>query len=364
MSEPLVIVGGGPAGATAALALAEAGARPLVVERDKAARHKICGEFLSIEAQACLHAAGLDVLAMGAAPISRLRLVRGRRVAEAALPFRAAGLTRKRLDEELLARAEAAGARVERGVAVREITRGRVVLDGGRTLDAATLLLASGKHEVRGVQRPADGTVAGLIGFKSYFRLARAQDAQLRDHIEVLMFSGGYAGLQHVEDGIANLCLLVTSETLTAAGGKWPGLLAVLRAACGHLDDRLAGAEELLERPITISGVPYGYLHRDSGDGIYRLGDQFAVIPSFSGDGMSMAMHSGRAAAKAVLSGVSAADYHAARRHELGPQVALADRLYRMTAPNPMQALAIRAAQIWPGVLTRIAAATRVPGYA
>lgn len=365
MRESLVIIGGGPAGATAALVLAQAGETPLLLERDRAARHKICGEFLSHEAQASLRAAGLDIWAMGAAPISRLRLVRGRRIAEAALPFTAAGLTRKRLDEELLTRAGLAGARIERGVTVREVRGSQISTDNRqRTITADRLLLATGKHEVRGMQRSAAGTVSGLIGFKTYFRLSTDQDERLRDHIEVMMFDGGYAGLQHVEGGMANLCLLVTADRLAAAGGNWPGLLTQLRRGCGHLEDRLAGADERLERPITIAGVPYGYVHRDVGDGIYRLGDQFAVIPSFSGDGMSMAMHSGRTAAAAVLTGVDAAAYHTARRRELAPQVRLADRLYRITRPAPMQALAIRAAQLWPGLLTRIAAATRVPEQA
>lgn len=362
--KPLVIIGGGPAGATAALVLAEGGARPMVIERDAAPRHRICGEFLSVEAQTSLSAAGLDIWAMGAAPITRLRLVRGRRVAEAALPFKAAGLTRRRLDEELLTRAQVAGARIERGVAVREVRGSQIVIDGQRTMLTDRLLLASGKHEVRGMRRPTRGTVSGLIGFKNYFHLSGEQDALLQGHIEVLMFAGGYAGLQHVECGMANLCLLVTAEKLAAAGGNWVGLLSQLRRECGHLEDRLSGAEPLLDRPITIAGVPYGYLHRDIGDGIYRLGDQFAVIPSFSGDGMSMAMHSGRTAALAILNGQSATTYHASRRRELAPQVRLADRLYRLTRSASMQALAVRAGQMWPGLLSRIAMATRVPAAA
>lgn len=364
MKKPLVIVGGGPAGATAALVLAGAGKRPMLIERDRAARHKMCGEFLSYEAQVSLKAAGIDVWALGAASINRLRLVRGRRVAEAELPFHAAGLTRQRLDEELLLRAASAGARIERGVSVREVRDSQIVIDHHRTMLTDQLLLASGKHDVRGVGRAKTGTVSDLIGFKTYFRLAAEQDAELRNHIEVMMFPGGYAGLQHVEGGMANLCLLVTGAKLAAAGGHWPELFRQLRRECGHLEDRLTGADEILERPITIAGVPYGYLHLDRGDGIFRLGDQFAVIPSFSGDGMSIAMHSGRMAANAILAGTSAAAYHFATRQQLAPQVMLANRLYRLTRPAPMQALAVAAAQFWPGLLTWIASATRVPDAA
>lgn len=76
------MVGGGLAGGAAACGLAlggfAAGGRAVtLLERDRAPVDKICGEFLSVEAQASLAAIGLDVAALGGHRISRLRLVRG-----------------------------------------------------------------------------------------------------------------------------------------------------------------------------------------------------------------------------------------------------------------------------------------------
>ena len=79
------------------------------------------------------------------------------------------------------------------------------------------------------MRRPTRGTVSGLIGFKSYFRLSGDQDAQLQGHIEVLMFAGGYAGLQHVEGGMANLCLLVTAGKAVQAGTEVKEPAVILR---------------------------------------------------------------------------------------------------------------------------------------
>src|ERR687896_2429694 len=62
MSEDLdaIIVGGGPAGASAAIGLAASGARVLLAERERFPREKLCGEFISPE---CLgHFARLGVL--------------------------------------------------------------------------------------------------------------------------------------------------------------------------------------------------------------------------------------------------------------------------------------------------------------
>jgi len=100
-----VIVGGGLAGGYAAALLAASGARPLVLERTAEPVDKVCGEFLSAEAQGYLRGAGLDLVSLGAASITKVRVANGERLAEAALPFPALGITRRRLDEALLAHA-------------------------------------------------------------------------------------------------------------------------------------------------------------------------------------------------------------------------------------------------------------------
>src|SRR3546814_9091415 len=84
--------------------------------------------------------------------------------------------------------------------------------------------------------------------------------------------------------------------------------------------ERLAEAEPLIDRPLAVSNIPYGFVHRpDPGQiSFYRLGDQTAVIPSFSGDGMAIALHSGIAAARCHLAGGSAVDFHRALRRALG----------------------------------------------
>ena len=55
----VAIVGAGPAGSAAAAALARRGRRVLLVEQDSLPRHKVCGEFLSTEAQGSLQRLGL-----------------------------------------------------------------------------------------------------------------------------------------------------------------------------------------------------------------------------------------------------------------------------------------------------------------
>src|ERR1700722_2367237 len=99
---PPLIVGGGPAGCTAAHILARAGHRATLIERTTGPTDKVCGDFLSVEAIEALLACGIDLDELAPAPITSIRIIHGRRVAATRLPFAAYGLTRRVLDEALL----------------------------------------------------------------------------------------------------------------------------------------------------------------------------------------------------------------------------------------------------------------------
>src|SRR4029077_12967289 len=114
MSEAIV-VGGGLAGAAFAIELARQGRPVTVLEKTTGAHHKVCGEFLSAEAQALLARLGLEWWRLGARPAGQLGLEFGGRNERLKLPFRGAGLSRFLLDQALLDAAARAGAPIIRG---------------------------------------------------------------------------------------------------------------------------------------------------------------------------------------------------------------------------------------------------------
>jgi flavin-dependent dehydrogenase len=363
--KEVLIVGGGLAGGAAATHLARSGAAVRLLERHAEPRHKVCGEFLSIEAQRHLAALGLDLDRLGGAPISRVRLVSGARAVEANLPFTALGLTRLRLDEVLLDHAEALGARIERGVTVRSLDSGLLKTTHG-DLRPTTLFLGNGKHDLRGAKRDAAGALNRFIGFKMYYRIDERVRAALDGAIEVILFQGGYAGLQLVENGVANLCLVYRDDAFGALGRSWDNLFARLLTE-PHLERRLGSAEPLLDRPLTIAGVPYGFVHRDAktaSSNLFRLGDQAAVIPSFCGDGMSIAIHSGRLAAQCVIADADARAYHAQLRKDVAWQVRSATTLQRLGDGGLGRSLIMASATLAPHLLSAMATLSRVPDRA
>jgi flavin-dependent dehydrogenase len=368
LTEDVVIVGGGLAGASAACILAKAGHPALLLERDPEPRHKVCGEFLSIEAQTYLSHLGIDLDALGASRISRLRLFHRRKRTEVDLPFMARGLSRKVLDEALLQRAASLGARVSRGVTVRSISSDESMhcVDTGprETIRAETLFLASGKHDIRGTKRPASGSINDLIGFKIHYRLSAEQHAALEGAIEIILFKDGYAGLQLIEGGIANLCLVVMRRRFEEVGKSWDNLVEQIARECPNLRDRLQGAITPFEKPLSIFQIPYGFLHRPSSVdpvGLFRLGDQMGVIPSFTGEGMSMALHSGCLAASSLLHrGRSSSTFHNQMRSDIRRQIRLAFLLNKAARQSIGQDLIFHVCRIRPAIMRQVAAVTRV----
>lgn len=361
----ILVAGGGLAGAAVAISLAQAGRRVVVIERDAAPRHKICGEFLSAEAAGYLKKHNLDPASLGGHDISRLRLVRGGDVVAADLPFTGTGLSRKKLDAALLDHAAASGAIVMRGRAIRQIETADgllVTVDGLEKMRPAVLFLATGKHELRGAKRAATAP-APLVGFKMYFRLTAPQTAALAGHVELIMVGQGYAGLQLVEEDQANLCFLVHRDRLAQAG-NFQTLLTDLCAESPHLKQRLAGAAPLLAAPLTIACVPYGFMHRaDPADTapLYRLGDQAGVIQSFTGDGMSIALHSAALAAQIYLAGGTAVAFHQRLAGHITGQIRRSGAIFGlMNAPMAQPAL-FGVARAWPTALGLAARLTRVP---
>jgi flavin-dependent dehydrogenase len=365
--DEVLILGGGVAGCAASIALARKGQSITLIEREPTARHKVCGEFLSGEALEDLHALSIDVASLGAVPINYVRLAAARRAAEAPLPFPAASLTRKALDTALIAEAIAAGVRVERGCSVQALSRTannlwRATLDDGAIFEAPAVFLATGKHDLRGYARPADPE--RWIAFKMYFRLAPVQAAELAGASELMLYPGGYGGIQPVEGGIANLCCVVQRPYLERVGYSWENFLAKMQQDCPHLAMRLAGAEPLLAKPIAVTHIPYGFIRRTTENGLYCIGDQAAVIPSFTGDGISIALYTARRAVAAYLAAEPAPLFQAELRSALLAQMRLAQFAADGLNNRVSRAVLPFCLRVWPGVMRVTARMTRVAQHA
>jgi flavin-dependent dehydrogenase len=299
MRYDVAIIGAGVAGSCAAIELSRAGATVLLLEKERGPHHKVCGEFISGECLPALENLGVDFDALGSPPMHEVVLRAGRASLSSTLPFGARGLSRLALDQRLVEEAENAGSHVATGVLVKRVvpvtgepTRSDpdfVIETSQQTYVARQLFLATGKHDLKSLQ-VRKGREAHAVGFKRHVKLSAAAMEALQDRIEFFIFSGGYAGLSLVEGGLANFCFILDRQIVQTVGSGWEPLLSELTRRNTRLQQLLDSATWQWRKPLAIANIPYGFVYQQTLPNVFVLGDQFSVIPSLTGDGMSQAV--------------------------------------------------------------------------
>lgn len=285
--------------------LARGGETPLVIERDRETGDALCGGFLSWRSLDTLAALGLDRSVLGGHPIDHIRIFSAHAQGSSELPAAAIGISRQRLDTLVLDQAVRCGAAVERGVAVRRAGTGAVELTDGATIACDSLFLATGKHDCRGLLRPRVTGTDPAIGLRMRIPSHPRLRELIGSAIELHVFAGGYAGLLLQEDGSANLCMAVSKSRFAEAGNDFDALLRALATESPRLEERIAFAPPTMPFDA-IGAIPYGWRATQTAQGVFRLGDQAAVIPSLAGEGMGIALASGVMAARRHIANGSA----------------------------------------------------------
>jgi menaquinone-9 beta-reductase len=360
LQNPLII-GGGPAGSAAAIMLARGGAKPLILERSRETGDALCGGFLSWRTLDSLAALGLDREVLAGHAVAELRLFAGPARAVARLPGPAIGLSRRRMDSLLLDQARHAGARIERGVSVRDYAgKGCANLADGAQMHADSLFLACGKYDLRGLGRPREeGDIT--LGLRLKLPASPALACLAGGAIELHLFDRGYCGLVLQEDGSGNLCMAVRKTRLGQAGGDPRKLFDQLAKESPAFGERMACAQSGSDIDA-ISAVPYGWITAETEAGLFRLGDQAAVIPSLAGEGNGIALASGRLAAEAWLNGGAdgAAAFQAYFARQARRPVGLATRLWHLAEKPALARFGARLAALAPVIAGHLAGQTRI----
>ena len=298
----IAMIGGGPAGSTAAIRLARAGFAVCLLERRSFPRETLCGEFLSREVTESIHEIGLSEKfhALRPNPLTSFRLFLGPgRSFTSDLGFSAYGLKRGALDAMLLQGAREAGVSIAQPATVRQIERHAAfhmivaeAPDGEFTVTASRVIGAYGKRgpldQPPGPRRPR----SPFNGVK--FHVPRSRLRAIPEHeIQIFAGRGIYCGLNAVNDEAVTVCFLERRRV-----GDPPPRRRLIELALAHPElAEVAGPdfESLLEDlPV------YGTANIDFGrkdpvrDGVFMIGDAAQVIAPVAGDGIGVAMQSGK----------------------------------------------------------------------
>ena len=357
-----IVVGGSLAGCAFAMTLARAGKRVALIERTRNAQPKVCGDFLSAEALVLLERLGLDPEHLDGHRIGTFRMAVADRAADAPLGFSGLGMSRLRLDEDLLGACVEAGVHVMRGQTVKAVepANGMIrVRTGDRVLHGGCAALATGKHNLRCFPRHGDGPTA----YKMTFKAGECARQMLDGVVQLALYDGGYAGACLIESGGMTVCWLAEEALMRESAGCWRQQLAILSGRSTALADVLRGARPEFDKPATVSALPFGYMRRDEiAPQIYPLGDQLAVIPPLAGDGTSIALKSGIDAAEAMLRGQPADAFQEGFLHKLRAQFGWASAVQAVFGNAYGRKVAIGSVRMFPGIATWLSQRTRLAG--
>jgi geranylgeranyl reductase family protein len=327
----VIVVGAGPAGASTAFHLAQAGVDVLLLEKAAFPRDKICGDGLTPRAVKQLIAMGIDLDAPGWARNKGLRIVGAGHRLELPWPELASyppyGLVRTRMDlDEILARhAEKAGARLMERTAVTgpvvDERTGRVtgvsakpVDDNGRKTGdevtyAAPVVVACDGVSARiaialGLERRENRPMG--VAVRAYYETPRHDDAWMESWLE--LWDGvpgesnllpGYGWIFGVGDGTANvgLGILNTSKAFRSVDYK-----DVLRRWLDHTPEEWGFRDENRVGRIGSAALPMGFNRKPHySRGVLLAGDSGGMVNPFNGEGIDYALESGHIAAETVV---------------------------------------------------------------
>ena len=318
----VLVVGGGPAGSSAAWHCAQAGLDVCLVDRARFPRAKPCAEYVSPEGSRILHAMGaLDTLEVQAAQLNGMVVhapsgdrIHGEFVARhgfRGFRDRGLGIRREILDTVLLERARAAGVRVIEQAKVEQL-----VQDANGTVTGAIIRTESGAQTVHAsLVIGADGlrsVVSRRLGLARQSRWTRrvALVAHYRDVTdmgalgEMHVTRHGYVGLARVSDGLVNVALVVPQRYAgTMRDGRDAFLENWLRAQ-PSLAPRFAKATRVT--PVRATGPFASRAKRPWAPGVLLTGDAADFFDPFTGEGIYSALRGGELLAEFAQGAVRA----------------------------------------------------------
>jgi geranylgeranyl reductase family protein len=330
----VIVVGGGPAGSSAAYFMARAGLDVLVLDRARFPRDKPCSEYMSPQASRILEE--MDALSAvegsGAAQLAGMRVhapngatIHGEFLANHGYRgYRDRGLAVRRtiLDAILLDRARDAGARVLEGVRVTDVLRdsvGRVTgvrTDGGLRTDF-------GLRKNKGVDREPDvdtlsaDFVVGADGLRSVVgrRLGLIRSSRWPRRIalvthyrnvhgvhrfgEMHVDRGGYLGIADVGNGLTNVAVVVPVSRAAEIAVDRTEFFESWIAERPAIAESFTAAERV--DPVRATGPFASAARRAWVPGAALVGDAADFFDPFTGEGIYTALRGGELLAGHVV---------------------------------------------------------------
>jgi len=299
MKVPILIIGGGLAGLTAAIHLSKLGHLVTIVEKNGYPKHKVCGEYISNEVVDYFSWLGLDSILAKSQSISQFRLeIDKSNFCEVRLPLGGFGISRYLLDDLLYQKAKSQNCSfIHETVSdiIFSNNKFKVVLSSGLEIETPIAIGSFGKRSTIDVnlKRNFIQEKSHWMAIKGHFKGQFSNDL-----VGLYPFNGGYCGVSKVENNLINICYIVQTKVFKKYKNipdfefhtllKNEGLKAVLD-----------NSKAVFKTPLTISQISFDD-KKAVENHVLMIGDAAGLIHPLCGNGMAMAIHSAKIASELV----------------------------------------------------------------
>ena len=305
-----LIIGGGPAGATTGLLLAQAGWSVGIVEKKTFPRRKVCGEFLSATNLSLLQQVGIaDFYLSSSGPeVRRVGLYATDVMLATPMPTSSQtdlkwgrALGREHLDTALLDKARSSGAILWQPAQVQNMERHEnlfscsiIIDDKIEKIQARIIVIAHGSWEHQLLQSTvkASHKDSDLLAFKAHFKNSNLAP----DLMPLLAFPGGYGGLVHTDNGRITLSCCIRRDVLQQIRQQHPGIQAG-DAVLDYIKTKCLGVKQVLTHAqregnwLSCGPIQPG-IRKPYKNGIFFVGNIAGEAHPIVAEGISMAMQS------------------------------------------------------------------------
>lgn len=289
----ITVIGGGLAGLIASIRLSRAGHQVTLVEKQEFPRHKVCGEYISMEVYNFLCREGLLPSEKKLPFINRLLITSASGgLSDLTLKSGGFGISRYYYENFLYNRAIESDVTVIHDE-VTNIQKGKEFIVETKKLNnlrSDFLIAAYGKRTKldKNLNRRFFYRHSPFVGVKFHAKYLQHDPQSIVLH----NFSGGYCGVCNVEDEITNFCYLVHRDKLKVAGSIEKLEEAILYEN-PLLKEALANAERHFTKPLVINEICFD-TKAPVEDNVFMIGDAAAMITPLCGNGMAMAIHTAK----------------------------------------------------------------------
>jgi flavin-dependent dehydrogenase len=377
MSDKIVdcaIVGGGLAGLTLAIQLADSDREVILFEKEEYPFNKVCGEYISMESHNFLKRIGLQMSTIDIPYITEVLVsgVNGNSMTRK-LDLGGFGISRYTLDWQLAQLAIKKGATLLQKTKVFSVIEKDGIFEVKTTDKIYQSRLVYGSYGKRSSLERNIGVPKSKNTDRERNYVAVKYHVKTNlpsNRIELHNFKGGYCGISKVDGDKYCLCYLTDSENLTKNGNSIKTMEQNIVMQNPFLKRYFTESEFLYDEPLTISQVTFKRKTQVK-DGVIMLGDAAGTIAPLCGNGMSMAMHASYIAA--LLSNDFFNDhitreqlynqYEKQWKNQFAGRIRIGEKIQGLFGKNSLTNFSIGLLKTFPGMADKLISMTHGKAY-